>query len=135
MKNDAMTVSLKDLEKAGLTRDPNAPGLSPIAKAFLEVMGQPYTAKTHTELVLGNPQIGYTLKIICDSTGMVIVKDYDLAERRERIPYPRCQFCGAVNKRWEGQVIDVQAELVIDTDTVDAFPALYWYLDELGAVE
>ncbi len=90
-----------------------------------------HTAKTHTVMVLGQERrldagggipdaTGYQIKVICDSTGAVVMLQSDL--RGNPVPpYPRCRFCGFT---FDKNVIDVEAELLVDTDTIDAWPAL-----------
>lgn len=113
-----------------LTMRPDDPRLVPVSKlppairdAF-ERAGAFWTARTHTEIVLGDAQRGHTVKIICDSTGGVTELPWDVVRCEEKTPYPRCRFCGAESQRWKGRVIDAEAEILVDTDTIDAWPAL-----------
>ncbi len=90
-----------------------------------------HTPKTHTVMVLGQERLltagghipgatGYQIKVICESTGAVVTLQSDL--RGNPVPpYPRCRFCGF---NFDKNAIDVEAELLVDTDTIDAWPAL-----------
>lgn len=88
-----------------------------------------HTAKTHTSIMVGNGQEGYTLKIICDSTGGIVqLPCSDTAKPKEG--YPRCQYCGHI---FGGASKVIEAEVMFDTDLTDAWPALPTLVDEYGA--
>lgn len=89
-----------------------------------------YTRQTHETMVLGygsaqDSGSGAVLKIICDPTGGII----ELPSTMDGMPlerYEKCRFCG-----WEfypDKVIDMEpAELLVETDHIDAWPALPWW--------
>lgn len=85
-----------------------------------------YRRRTHTPIVLGNNQVGHVLKLICDSTGRIVQLPCGVTGRLKE-PYPVCRFCGLVFAT--GGVVDRSGEYVVDTDLIDAWPALPWWPD------
>jgi hypothetical protein len=85
----------------------------------------PHTARTHTEILLGNDHDGHVMKIICDSTGGIVELPWNVMAARESQPYLVCQFCGAPNRRWAREHRAALYEVTpVDTDTVNAWPAV-----------